>query len=72
MNKPRVADETKPVFVVVHPLDAEREQKIDVTRVGPIEMTRPVRWSLLSLRVYLMLMAVLVTYRVVAMAINQL
>ncbi len=55
-------------FVVVHPLDDTPETKIDVESLGPMEMTRSVRISLLSLRAYLVLMMVLVLYHVLDLA----
>lgn len=54
-------------FVVVHPLDDVAEQKVDVSRLGPMPMTASVRWSLFALRGYLILMALLVAYKVAEM-----
>ena len=51
-------------FVVVHPLDDVREQKVDTANLGPMAMTTSVRISLLSLRAYLVLMMLLVLYHV--------
>ncbi len=53
---------------VVHPLDDLPEEKIDIEALGPMPMTRAVRWSLLSLRAYLILMSVLVFCRVLQLA----
>jgi hypothetical protein len=55
-------------FVVVHPLDDIPERKVDTEGLGPMPMTRSVRWSLLSLRAYLILMVLLVLYHVLGMA----
>jgi hypothetical protein len=55
-------------FVVVHPLDDVPERKVDTDSLGPMAMTRSVRFSLLSLRAYLILMVLLVVYHVVMLA----
>ncbi len=55
-------------YWVVHPLDDLPEAKRDVSALGPMPMTPGVRLSLLALRGYLILMAVLVTYRFVGLA----
>ena len=55
-------------YVVVHPLDDLPEEKIDIEALGPMPMTASVRWSLVSLRGYLVLMIALVFYRVLALA----
>jgi len=59
---------TKDRFVVVHPLDDVFEAKVDTEGLGPMAMTRSVRFSLLSLRAYLILMVLLVVYHVVMLA----
>jgi hypothetical protein len=59
---------TKDHFVVVHPLDDVQETKVDTEALGPMPMTRSVRFSLLSLRAYLILMVLLVVYHVVMLA----
>jgi hypothetical protein len=56
------------VFIAIHPLDDAPEQKVDVSGLGPMKMTRAARWSLIALRAYLFGMAVLVTYHVIAIA----
>jgi hypothetical protein len=53
---------------VVHPLDDVIETKVDTEALGPMPMTRSVRFSLLSLRAYLILMVLLVVYHVVMLA----
>lgn len=55
-------------YVVVHPLDDLPEEKIDIETLGPMPMTASVKWSLVSLRAYLLLMIALVFYRVLALA----
>jgi hypothetical protein len=56
------------LFVVVHPLDDEPEQKVDTEKLGPMRMTLSVRLSLLSLRAYLLIMMGLVVYHVLGLA----
>jgi hypothetical protein len=55
-------------FLVVHPLDDVQERKVDTESLGPMPMTRSVRFSLLSLRAYLVVMMLLVAYHVLALA----
>lgn len=55
-------------FVVVHPLDDIPEDKIDTSALGPMPMTASVRFSLMALRGYLVLMMLLVLYHVMDMA----
>ena len=57
---------------VVHPLDVpkeHREQKCDVSKLGPMAMTPAVKFSLMALRAYLIAMILLLVYKVVAMAL---
>lgn len=58
----------KDQFVVIHPLDDEPEQKVDIESLGPMPMTTSVRLSLYSLRGYLVLMMALVLYHVLHLA----
>ncbi len=58
----------RPVFHVVHPLFDEPEEKFNPENLGPMHMTRSVRYSLMILRVYLILMVILAFYRVLSMA----
>jgi hypothetical protein len=51
-------------FVVVHPLDDVREQKVNSSSLGTMPMTFSVKLSLLALRGYLILMMLLVLYHV--------
>ena len=55
-------------FIVIHPLDDVREEKVDTENLGPMTMTPSVRISLLSLRAYLVLMMILVLYHVLDLA----
>jgi len=57
-----------PTFRVVHPLYDEPEEKLNPEALGPMPMTRSVRYALLALRVYLILMLALAAYRVLEMA----
>jgi hypothetical protein len=52
-------------FVVVHPLDDVREEKVDTASLGRMSMTPSVRISLMALRGYLVLMMLLVLYHVI-------
>ena len=55
-------------YVVVHPLDDLPEEKVNTDELGRMPMTRSVRWSLVSLRGYLVLMFLLVLYHVLQLA----
>ncbi len=55
-------------YLVVHPLDDRPEEKVNTETLGPMPMTRTVRLSLLSLRAYLVLMILLVSYHVLQIA----
>ena len=55
-------------FHVVHPLDDVAEPKCSSEGLGPMEMTRSVRLSLVALRAYLIAMGVLLAYHVLDMA----
>jgi hypothetical protein len=61
-------DEALNHYLVVHPLDDEPEVKVDTEALGPMAMTASVRWSLVSLRGYLILMLMLVVYHVLQLA----
>jgi hypothetical protein len=64
-------EETKKTrFVVIHPLDDQPEEKVNTESLGPMPMTRSVKFSLMSLRAYLVLMVLLVIYHVVALALG--
>jgi len=55
-------------FYVVHPLDDLPEEKCNAEDLGPMPMTRSVKWSLMALRGYLILMGLLVAYHVLELA----
>jgi len=55
-------------FQVVHPLDDMPEEKVNIDSLGPMPMTRSVRWSLIALRTYLGLMILLVGFKVLGLA----
>ncbi|MDA8333862.1 MAG: hypothetical protein M0Z41_02550 [Peptococcaceae bacterium] len=50
-------------LLVVHPLFDEPEEKRDVDALGAIKMTKSVKYSLMTLRLYLFFMVGLVFYR---------
>ena len=68
MTNPIEMHELANHFVVIHPLDDVREEKVDTENLGPMTMTASVRISLLSLRAYLVLMMILVLYHVLDLA----
>ena len=55
-------------YIVIHPLDDEPEEKVDTESLGPMPMTATVKWSLVSLRGYLLLMLLLVIFHVLQLA----
>lgn len=55
-------------FLVVHPLDDVAEQKVDTAHLGPMHLTPAVRYSLLALRAYMLLMMVMLCYYVLHLA----
>ena len=57
-----------PCFYVVHPLDDRPEEKRDPDSLGPMPMSPSVKFSLLALRGYLVLMVGLVFYHVLDLA----
>ena len=58
----------KECFRVIHPLDDNAEEKVNVDSLGLMPMTRSVKWSLITLRTYLVLMILLVFIKVFTMA----
>jgi len=54
----------KNCFYVIHPLDDAPEEKCNTEGLGLMPLSRVVKYSLLSLRLYLILMGGLVFYRV--------
>ena len=57
-------DEAPRGYLVVHPLDDVAEQKLDTAHLGPMRLTPAVRYSLLALRAYMVLMLAMVCYYV--------
>jgi hypothetical protein len=55
-------------FLIVHPLDDVRETKIDTSTLEAMPMTASVKFSLMALRGYLILMMLLVLYHVLDLA----
>jgi hypothetical protein len=55
-------------YIVIHPLDDAPEEKLDIESLGRMPMTRAVKWSLVSLRGYLLLMLGLLLYHVANLA----
>ena len=60
--------EPAPRFHVVHPLDDEPEEKCRAEGLAPLRMTPAVRISLMALRGYLIVMALLVLYHALTLA----
>ncbi len=56
------------VFVATHPLDDKPEMKRDLSQLGRMKITPAVRRSLIVLRAYLVLMAVILLYHVIDLA----
>src|SRR5580704_8026925 len=55
-------------FYVIHPLDDVPEEKVKSDHLPPLKMTLSVRWSLFTLRAYLIIMMLLLAYHVVDLA----
>lgn len=53
---------------VIHPLDDAPEEKVDISCLGLMPMTRSVKWSLIVLRAYVILMIGLVFVKVIMLA----
>jgi hypothetical protein len=53
----------KNCFYVIHPLDDQIEEKCQIEGLGLMALSPTVKYSLLSLRLYLILMVGLVFYR---------
>lgn len=63
-RKPTTTD-----FVIIHPLDDVQEKKVDVAKLGRMPLTASAKWALFALRGYLIVMAVLVAVKVLALAV---
>jgi hypothetical protein len=55
-------------FLVIHPLDDVAEKKCETENLGYAPMTPMVKWSLIALRTYLIIMALMVFYRCLQLA----
>jgi hypothetical protein len=62
--------QTKQAYRVIHPLDDVQEEKCDPKALGQMRLSLSVRLSLLTLRGYLILMALITVYRVVSLALG--
>ena len=65
-NKLNEIDEKK--LYVIHPMYDAPEKKMDVENIGKIKMTKTVKYSLMALRCYLIIMLGLAVYRTLVMA----
>lgn len=54
--------------LVVHPLFDGPEEKVDTDHMSPMPLTRTVKFSLLTLRVYLVVMAIMLVYHFLDLA----
>lgn len=61
----------KEEFVITHPLFDVPEEKCSTDNLEPMHMTASVRWSLLSLRLYLVLMMLILFYHVVELCLRR-
>jgi len=68
LTDPLKNDPNDDFFYVVHPLDDLPEEKVKSDHLPPLKMTRSVRWSLFTLRAYLIVMMLLLAYHVVDLA----
>jgi hypothetical protein len=68
LTDPLKNDANGDFFYVVHPLDDLPEEKVKSDHLPPLKMTRSVRWSLFTLRAYLIVMMLLLVYHVVDLA----
>jgi hypothetical protein len=49
--------------LVVHPLFDEPEEQVNTVDIPPMQLTRTVKFSLLALRAYLIVMTIMLLYR---------
>jgi hypothetical protein len=63
MNVIKEVASNKKCFYVIHPLDDKKEEKCCPDNLGRMPLSKSVKYSLLSLRLYLVLMGGLVLYR---------
>jgi hypothetical protein len=64
----KTLNENATLYTVVHPLDDLPEKKRNVDELGPMPRTPGVRFTLIALRAYLIVMGVLVAYLAMAHA----
>lgn len=62
------AIEKKDWHRVIHPLDDAFEAKVEISCLGLMPMTRSVKWSLIVLRGYVIIMIGLVFVKVILLA----
>ncbi|NWJ51031.1 MAG: hypothetical protein HXX14_09200 [Bacteroidetes bacterium] len=55
-------------YLVVHPLFDVPEEKVDLNAAVPLVMSKSVKWSLITLRAYLVIMVGLAFYRTLVLA----
>ena len=55
-------------FVAVHPIYDEPEAKCDPSTLGPMKLSRSVRFSLFALRGYLVVMGLMLGYHLLDLA----
>lgn len=55
-------------YLVVHPLFDKPEEKVNTDNAEPLVMSKTVKWSLIALRGYLVIMIGLAFYRVLVLA----
>jgi len=55
-------------YLIIHPLDDTAENKCETEHLGHAPMTPMVRWSLIALRAYVVIMVVMVFYRCLQLA----
>jgi len=69
MTKWKSQEDSINSYQVIHPLDdIPEEKRAPLDSIGQISMTPMVRFSLMALRGYLLLMILLVLYRVMTLA----
>lgn len=64
----RIGDDYKKEFYVVHPLFDKPEKKLNPDELGKMKMTKSVKFSLVTLRFYLIGMIILAFYRILEMS----
>ena len=68
-NRTRRVEETeRHPHLVVHPLFDGPEEKVDTLHIPPMQLTRTVKFSLLTLRAYLVVMATMLVYHFLDLA----